>query len=125
MAQSEATAYQSPVVAAGHPWATVGTRPDNGDRVAELLELLVDELSAESLSEGDLERLNARARRTRMLRGLSAASRAYRVGRALFEGPGSPLAIDEAAYGAVTPEQIQEVVRRYLVPDDMLLVITP
>ena len=105
--------------------ATVGTRPDNGDRVAELLEELVAELSAEPISAGDLERLNARARRTRMLRGLSAASRAYRVGRALFEGPGSPLAVDDAAYAAVTPKQVLVAARRYLVPDKMLLVVTP
>jgi zinc protease len=105
--------------------ATVGTRPDNAERVAGLLEELVAELSAGPISAGDLERLNARARRTRMLRGLSAASRAYRVGRALFEGPGSPLAVDDAAYAAVTLEQVQLVVRRYLVPDKMLLVVTP
>ena len=105
--------------------ATVGTRPDNGDRVAELLEELVAELSAAPISAEDLERLNARARRTRMLRGLSAASRAYRVGRALFEGPGSPLAVDDAAYAAVTPEEVRSAVRRYLVPDEMLLVVTP
>ena len=105
--------------------ATVGTRPENGDRVAGLLEELVAELSAEPISAGDLERLDARARRTRMLRGLSAASRAYRVGRALFEGPGSPLAVDDAAYAAVTPEQVQMAARRYLVPDEMLLVVTP
>jgi predicted Zn-dependent peptidase len=105
--------------------ATVGTRPENGDRVAKLLDELVTDLAAEPLSARDLERLNARTRRTRMLRGLSAASRAYRVGRALFEGPGSPLAVDEAAYAAVTPEQVQSVVRRYLVPETMLLVVTP
>jgi predicted Zn-dependent peptidase len=105
--------------------ATVGTRPDNSERVAGLLEELVAGLAAEPLSTGDLERLNARARRTRMLRGLSAASRAYRVGRALFEGPGSPLAVDDSAYAAVTPEQVQSVVRRYLAPDEMLLVVTP
>jgi zinc protease len=105
--------------------ATVGTRPDNGDRVAELLEELVADLAAEAISAGDLERLNARARRTRMLRGLSAASRAYRVGRALFEGPGSPLAMDDAAYAAVNPDQVQSVVRKYLVPEEMLLVVTP
>jgi len=105
--------------------ATVGTRPENGDRVAELLGDLVAALAADPLSVGDLERLRARARRTRMLRGLSAASRAYRVGRALFEGAGSPLAIDESAYAEVTPEQIQTVVRKYLVPNEMLLVVTP
>jgi len=105
--------------------ATVGTRPDNAERVAGLLEELVADLEAEPITAGDLERLNARARRSRMLRGLSAASRAYRVGRALFEGSGSPLAVDDAAYAAVSPEQVQMVVRKYLVPDETLLVITP
>jgi len=105
--------------------ATVGTRPENGDRVAALLEEVVGGLAAEPMSAGDLERLNARARRTRMLRGLSAASRAYRVGRALFEGPGSPLAVDDEAYAAVTPNQVQSVVLEYLSPEEMLLVVTP
>jgi predicted Zn-dependent peptidase len=105
--------------------ARVGTRPENSQRVAELLEDLVVELGTDRLSAGDLERLNARARRTRMLRGLSAASRAYRVGRALFEGPGSPLAIDEASYAAVTPEQVRQAVSRYLVAEEMLLIVTP
>jgi predicted Zn-dependent peptidase len=105
--------------------ATVGTRPENEERVAELLEVLVSSLASEPLSVADLERLNARARRTRMLRGLSAASRAYRVGRALFEGPGSPLVVDETDYAAVTPDQLQSVVRRYLAPDKMLRVVTP
>ena len=105
--------------------ATVGTRPENSERVADLLESLVEELATTPLTVPDLQRLNARERRTRMLRGLSAASRAYRVGRALFEGPGSPLAVDETAYSAVTPEQVREVVRRYLITDEMLLVVTP
>jgi predicted Zn-dependent peptidase len=60
-----------------------------------------------------------------MLRGLSAASRAYRVGRSLFEGDASPLAVDEAAFAAVTPAQAQSAARKYLVPGDMLLVVTP
>jgi predicted Zn-dependent peptidase len=105
--------------------ARVGTRPENSQRVAELLANLVAELGTDRLQVEDLERLNARARRTRMLRGLSAASRAYRVGRALFEGPGSPLAIDEASYAAVTPEQVRQAVSRYLVADEMLLIVTP
>jgi predicted Zn-dependent peptidase len=105
--------------------ARVGTRPENSQRVAELLETLVAELGTDRLSDGDLERLNARARRTRMLRGLSAASRAYRVGRALFEGPGSPLAIDEASYAAVTPEQVRQAVSKYLVAGEMMLIVTP
>ncbi len=105
--------------------ATVGTRPENSQLVGEQIVALVAELGVEPLLTEDIERLNARARRTRMLRGLSAASRAYRVGRAVFEGPASPLAIDEAAYAAVTPEQVQDVVKKYLVPDEMLMVVTP
>jgi predicted Zn-dependent peptidase len=105
--------------------ASVGTRPENSARVGELIVALAAELAAEPLSAGDIERLNARERRSRMLRGLSAASRAYRVGRAIFEGPGSPLAVDETAYAAVTPAKVEEVVKKYLVPGEMVLVVTP
>jgi predicted Zn-dependent peptidase len=105
--------------------ALVGTRPENAASVEALLEELVVGLGETPLAPEDIDRLNARARRTRMLRGLSAASRAYRVGRAIFEGPGSPLAVDEAAYGAVTPEEVRSVVRRYLDPGSMIMVVTP
>ena len=105
--------------------ASVGTRPENSAQVGEMVAMLAAELAAEPLSAGDIERLNARERRSRMLRGLSAASRAYRVGRAIFEGPGSPLAVDEAASAAVTPAQVQAAVRKYLVPGEMLVVVTP
>jgi predicted Zn-dependent peptidase len=105
--------------------ASVGTRPENSGRVGGLIEELVGELITSPLSADDVARLNARARRTRMLRGLSAASRAYRVGRALFEGPASPLAVGEEAYASVTPAEIQAVVKKYLVPDEMLMVVTP
>jgi hypothetical protein len=47
------------------------------------------------------------------------------VGRALFEGPDSPLAVDEAAYAQVTPGQLQAAVAGYLVADDMVTVVTP
>jgi predicted Zn-dependent peptidase len=105
--------------------ASVGTRPENSERVTALIEELVQELAAQPLSVGDVERLNARARRSRMLRGLSAAARAYRVGRAVFEGPSSPLAVDEAAYESVSPSKVQEIVKRYLVPEEMVVVVTP
>ena len=105
--------------------ATVGTRPENRERVAALLEEMVGELGGQPLSADDLARLNARQRRSRMLRGLSAASRAYRLGRALFEGPGSPLLVDEGVYGAVTPEQVRAAVAKYLDAKQMLLVVTP
>ncbi|MEJ2190135.1 MAG: insulinase family protein, partial [Acidobacteriota bacterium] len=65
--------------------AVVGTRPENRDRVAELLQEIVDNLATNPLDADDLARLNARERRSRMLRSLSAASRADRLGRALFE----------------------------------------
>lgn len=105
--------------------ATVGTRPENTERVAELIEKLVDGLGGQPLPQDDLSRLSARDRRTRMLRTLSAASRAYRLGRALFEGTESPLLIDDTVFSAVTPEQVQAVVKKYLDPDGMLLVVTP
>jgi len=60
--------------------ATVGTRPENSDRVAGLLEELVAELSAEPISASDLERLNARARRTQRPRA-SLADAARPLGR--------------------------------------------
>jgi zinc protease len=105
--------------------ASVGTRPENSGRVGGLIEELAGELITIPLSADDVARLNARARRTRMLRGLSAASRAYRVGRALFEGPASPLAVGEEAYASVTPAEIQAAAKKYLVPDKMLMVVTP
>jgi len=105
--------------------ASVGTRPENSERVAVLLTELVEGLVGEPMSTDDLERLNARRRRSRMLRGLSAASRAYRVGRALFEGDSSPLAVDEAAFTAVTPAQVQAAAKKYLVAEEMLLVVNP
>jgi zinc protease len=105
-------------------WASVGTRPENRERVASLLEELASDLASEPLTESDLDRLRARRERTRMLRGLSAASRAYRVGRALFEGEGSPLAVQGDSLDSVTPEQVRAVAERYLVPDQMLLVVT-
>jgi predicted Zn-dependent peptidase len=105
-------------------WATVGTRPENRERVATLLVELAAELAAEPLNESDLDRLRSRRERSRMLRGLSAASRAYRVGRALFEGDGSPLALQGDGLDSVTPEQVRAAAERYLVPGEMLLVAT-
>ncbi len=105
--------------------AVVGTRPENRARVAELLREIAIDLGNNPLGGDDLARLNARERRTRMLRSLSAASRAYRLGRALFEGPESPLLVDEEAYAAVTPEEVQAAVATYLDPQKMLLVIAP
>jgi predicted Zn-dependent peptidase len=105
--------------------AVVGTRPENRDRVAELLQQIVDDLATNPLGADDLARLKARERRSRMLRSLSAASRAYRLGRALFEGPESPLMVDEEAYAAVTQEQVQAAVVAYLNPEQMVLVIAP
>ncbi len=105
--------------------ARVGTRPENSRRVASLLSQLVEEMQAAPMPADDLARLAARRERTEMLRTLSAASRAYRVGRALFEGPGSPLAVDEARLSAVSPAEVQAAAREYLVADDMTLVISP
>ncbi|MGD9252929.1 MAG: insulinase family protein [Holophagae bacterium] len=105
-------------------WAIVGTRPSNRERVASLLGELAAELAAEPLTDSDLDRLRARRKRSWMLRGLSAASRAYRVGRALFEGDESPLALQGDGLESVTPEQVRAAAERYLVPGEMLLVVT-
>ena len=105
--------------------ASVGTRPENRERVAALLEELVEGLAADPMSPEDLARLESRRRRSRMLRGLSAASRAYRLGRALFEGGDSPLMVGEETTAEVAPEQIQAAARKYLDPGKMLLVVTP
>ncbi len=105
--------------------ASVGTRPDNKDEVVSALEGLVAELSAKPIGQKDLDRLVNRDRRTHMLRSLSAASRAYRVGRVLFEGPDSELLIDDAQYARVTPEEVQRAMKKYFVPAKMLLVVAP
>ncbi|MFV2073961.1 MAG: M16 family metallopeptidase [Thermoanaerobaculales bacterium] len=105
--------------------ASVGTRPENRERVAALLEELVEGLAAEPMSPEDLTRLESRRRRSTMLRGLSAASRAYKLGRVLFEGADSPLMIGETATAGATPEQVQAAAKKYLDPGKMLLVVTP
>ncbi|MDQ7087106.1 MAG: insulinase family protein, partial [Acidobacteriota bacterium] len=69
--------------------ASVGTRPENQEQVRALLDELIAELRTGLVDPERLERLAARRRLSAMLRGLSAASRAYRLGRRLLEGPGS------------------------------------
>ncbi len=94
--------------------ASVGTRPKNRARVETRLAELMEELATKPLPKSELERLVARGRRSTMLRGLAAASRAYRLGRALFEGEGCPLLVDEAALAAVTPEELRAAAERWL-----------
>ncbi|MEN8164227.1 MAG: pitrilysin family protein, partial [Acidobacteriota bacterium] len=103
--------------------ARVGTRPENQDRVSELMQGIVENLKAETLTTEELVRFAARDRRSRMLRGLSAASRAYRLGRAIFEGEGSPLLVSSAERAAVTPTEVQNAAKKYLNLNDMELVI--
>ena len=103
--------------------ALVGTRPENQERVSELMSGIVEDLSAEPPGAEELLRFAARDRRSRMLRGLSAASRAYRLGRAIFEGEGSTLRVSSAEKAAVTPEEVQDAAKKYLNLDDMKLVV--
>jgi predicted Zn-dependent peptidase len=103
--------------------ARVGTRPDNEARVTRLMHEIVKKLSSDPLAQEELARFAARDRRSKMLRGLSAASRAYRLGRALFEGNTSPLRVDSAERTAITPAEVQAAARKYLGLDGMELVI--
>ena len=103
--------------------ARVGTRPENQDRVSELMRGIVEVLAAEPPAPEELLRFAARDRRSRMLRGLSAASRAYRLGRAIFEGEGSTLRVSSAERAAVTPQEVQNAAKRYLNLDEMELVV--
>jgi len=105
--------------------AQVGTRPDNEARVKELMQELITKLTEQPLPAEELQRLAARQRRSDMLRSLSAASRAYRLGRALFEGEESPLRIPAADRADIEPEQVQEIARGYFDLDAMRLVIAP
>ncbi len=104
--------------------ASVGTRPENQERVSELMAEIVKDLADNPVADDVLLRYAARDRRTRMLRGLSAASRAYRLGRAIFEGDGSPLEVSSADRSAVTAKQVQDAVAKYLGLEEMLLVIS-
>ena len=103
--------------------ARVGTRPDNEDRVTTLMAEISKTLVDQPLPEEELRRLAARQRRSEMLRNLSAASRAYRLGRALFEGPSSPLRFSAAQRAEVSADPVREAPRRYLGMNDMTLVI--
>jgi len=105
--------------------AQVGTRPDNEARVKELMQELITKLAEQPLPAEELRRLAARQRRSDMLRSLSAASRAYRLGRALFEGEESPLRIPAAEKADVDPEQVQTIAREYFDLDAMHLVVAP
>jgi predicted Zn-dependent peptidase len=94
--------------------ATVGTRPENKQRVTELLRQLLTELRSSPLSRDAMTRLVAQQRKQEMLDRLAAISRAHRQARLLLEGIQSPLAIDSAQLAQVTAEDVQRVVARYL-----------
>ncbi|HHN74910.1 MAG TPA: insulinase family protein, partial [Acidobacteria bacterium] len=115
-------------VVPGGAWllsASVGTRPENQQQVRTLLEELITELRSTPVEAERLERLAARRRLSSMLRGLSAASRAYRLGRRLFEGPSSTLDIAGADFATVTAEQVQAAAKKYLDPERMLVIVAP
>ncbi len=115
-------------VVPGGAWllsASVGTRPENHEQVSALLRELIAEVRQTPLEAERLERLAARRRLSGMLRGLSAASRAYRLGRRLFEGPSSTLDVAGADFAAVTAEQVRAAAKKYLDPDRMLFVVAP
>ncbi len=105
--------------------ASVGTRPANRGQVEALLRELLAGLATTPPTPDELARVRARNRRSTMLRTLDAAARAYRVGRALLEGGASPLLVDDAARGRVTPADVSRVAGRYLAPGGFLVVVAP
>jgi hypothetical protein len=58
-----------------------------------------------------------------MLSRLSAGTRAARIGRALFEGEGSPLLVGYDAQRKVTPAAVREAAARYLAPSLLVRVL--
>lgn len=96
--------------------ANVGTRSPNRARVRELFGELVQRLRSDELPAADLQRLVSRARQKEMLSRLAAGVRAARLGRLLFEGPGSPLLQGYAAQSKVTPAQVKAAAKRWLDP---------
>jgi predicted Zn-dependent peptidase len=102
--------------------ASFSTRPENEARAVAAFETLLAGLAAQPLPAADLERMLDRARRRAMLDGQSAVSRAYTLGRQLYEGENSPLAIALAELERVTPEAVQAAAAAWLDPAQMVRV---
>lgn len=102
--------------------ASVGTRPDNKEKVQRLFTEIVAKLGSEDLVSADLDRLAARVRQREMLGRLSAGARAARLARQIFEGDDSPLGLGFGAQKAVTPEALKAAAAAYLDPARLVFV---
>ncbi len=102
--------------------ASVGTRPDNREKVQKLFADIAAKLGAEDLAPSDLERLAARVREREMLARLSAGARAARVARQLFESDGAPLLVGFEAQKNATPAEVRAAAAAYLDPARLVFV---
>ncbi len=102
--------------------ASFSTRPENEARAVAAFEELLAGLAGQPLPAPDVDRMLDRARRRAMLDGQSAVSRAYTLGRQLYEGESSPLAIPLAELERVTPEAVQAAAAAWLDPARMVRV---
>ncbi|MCU0254057.1 MAG: insulinase family protein, partial [Acidobacteria bacterium] len=102
--------------------ASFATRPENEAQAVAAFETLLARLAAQPLPAADLERMLDRARRRAMLDGQSAVSRAYTLGRRLFEGESSPAGISLAELERVTPQAVQAAAATWLDPARMVRV---
>ena len=102
--------------------ASFSTRPENEPQATAAFASLLAGLAAQPLPTADVERMLDRARRRAMLDGQSAVSRAYTLGRQLYEGEASPLGITLAELERVTPEAVQAAAAAWLDPSRMVRV---
>jgi predicted Zn-dependent peptidase len=102
--------------------ASFSTRPENEPQATAAFASLLAGLAAQPLPAADVERMLDRARRRAMLDGQSAVSRAYTLGRQLYEGEASPLGITLAELERVTPEAVQAAAAAWLDPSRMVRV---
>ncbi|GEM_PF-986562 len=94
--------------------AGVGTRPQNRARVEEIFEQILVRGAEDLPDAASLQRLHARARRSILMKRLSAQGRAFQLGLAVYRGPGSSVSVSLKDRAAVTPEAVQRAWKRYL-----------
>ncbi len=100
--------------------AYVGTRPDNRAAVEALMSELLTKLGSELASADRLAQWVSSSRRQEMLDRLAAISRAAQLARVTIDGPGAPANVSAESLASVTPQQLQDVARRYLAPQQMV-----
>ncbi len=99
--------------------AVVTTRAGNRERVEELLAEILAGVATDPPDASTLARLAGRERRSTMLHGLAAVSRAEQLGRALYEGESA----GKPAAALPTSAEVAAAARRWLSPDAMTRVV--